>query len=237
MEEKNNCGIKFMAEEDRPREKLLLRGAGSLSNEELLAIFIGSGTKKKSALDIAQEMLHSRQNSLVELGKLTLSDLKKYDGVGEVKAITLLALMEFGRRRAIAKAAQKRKVETTADAFEMFHARLAYLDHEEVHAIVTDKRGKFLHYYVVSQGGIDRAPCHMSSVFKEALTHDGTRLFVAHNHPGGSLTPSRPDDKMTKSIKDCAEMLEMKLVDHLIIIPAGEENRKYYSYNEANRLN
>ena len=210
--------IKNWASEDRPREKLIQKGPESLSNAELLAILINTGTANKSAIDIAKDILEKSQQNLLEMGKLSLTDIKKIKGIGEKKAATLMASLELGKRRQVALALERPKILSSTDSFNLLSPYL--LDkHVEEFFVVYLNAGNFLvSIEPISNGGLTSTVVDSRIIFKKALELSGvTQLIVAHNHPSGNLTPSEPDKRLTEKIKEGGKLLDLKLLDHLIL--------------------
>ncbi len=222
--------IKDWAEDDRPREKLLLKGAEALSNSELIAILIGSGTKKKSALDVAKALLGKAQDNLNDFGKLSVKELMLVDGIGEARAITITAAMELGRRRQAVESLKK-SVKTSADIAHFFQAQLKDKQHEVFAVAFLNRANKINHIEIVSEGGITGTVADPRIILKKALEHNAVNIVLCHNHPSGSLQPSRADEALTKKIKEAAMLLDMTVVDHIIVSEDG-----YYSFADEGIL-
>lgn len=222
--------IKDWAEDDRPREKLLLKGAEALSNSELIAILIGSGTKKKSALDVAKALLGKAQDNLNEFGKLSVKELMLVDGIGEARAITITAAMELGRRRQAVKSLKK-SVKTSGDIAHFFQAQLKDKLHEVFAVAFLNRSNKINHLEIISEGGITGTVADPRIILKKALEHNAVNIVLCHNHPSGSLQPSRADEALTKKIKEAAMLLDMTVVDHIIVSEDG-----YYSFADEGIL-
>jgi DNA repair protein RadC len=216
MEE--NKTIKAWAIEDRPREKLIQKGVGALSNAELLAILINTGTKNKTALDISKEILHHSEHNLLELGKLTLKDIQKVKGIGEQKAITVIAALELGKRRQLALALERPVVLSSSDAFNLLSAFFIDKTNEEFYVIFLNAGNRLLGLECISNGGITSTVVDCRLIFKKALELKGvTQIMVAHNHPSGNLNPSEADKRLTEKVKEGGKLLDIKLLDHLIV--------------------
>jgi len=224
--------IKSWAEDDRPREKMLLKGIGSLSNAELLAILINNGTREKSAVDVAKELLTVIDNDLQQLGKLSVKEILKLKvkGIGEVKAISIAAALELGIRR---DAAYKKKdvVLHSKDIADFLRAKLQYKKHEVFAVIFLTRSNKITHYEVVSEGGITGTVADPRIIIKKALAHDAISVILCHNHPSGSVKPSRQDEELTLKIKNAAIFFDIKVIDHIIVSEDG-----YYSFADEGIL-
>lgn len=216
--------IKEWALDDRPREKLLLKGAEALSNSELIAILIGSGTKTKSAVDVAKALLSKTQDNLNDFGKLSVQELMQVDGIGEARAITITAAMELGRRRQAVESLKK-NVKTSADIANFFQAQLKDKLHEVFAVAFLNRANKINHVEIISEGGITGTVADPRIILKKALEHNAVNIVLCHNHPSGSLKPSRADEALTKKIKEAALLLDMTVVDHIIVSEDG-----YYSF-------
>ncbi len=222
--------IKDWAEDDRPREKLLLKGAEALSNSELIAILIGSGTKTKSAVDVAKALLDKVQDRLNDFGKLTVKELMQVDGIGEARAVILTAAMELGRRRQ-AVVSLKNNVKTSADIAHFFQAQLRDKLHEVFAVAFLNRANKVNHLEIISEGGITGTVADPRIILKKALEHNAVNIVLCHNHPSGSLKPSKADEVLTRKIKEAALLLDMTVVDHIIVSEDG-----YYSFADDGNL-
>lgn len=209
--------IKFLAEDDRPREKFLLKGKNTLSDAELLAIIIGSGNRDESAVELSRRILQSVGNNWHQLSRLSIKDLMKFNGVGEAKAIAIAAALEIGRRKASQEVAEKKTLTSPNEAFCFFKPYLSDLQTEEVWAAFVNQKNKILHFSQISSGGISSSVVDVRVLFKTALDHFATGIFLAHNHPAGSLQPSEEDIKITKQIYQAGKLLNITLIDHLIL--------------------
>ena len=209
--------IKFLAEDDRPREKFLLKGRNALSDAELLAIIMGSGNRDESAVDLARRILNSVGNNWHELSKLSVKDLMKFNGIGEAKAIAIAAALEIGRRRAAQEVPERKKISSSADAFQFFKPYLSDLQTEEFWAAFVNQNNKIIHFCQMTSGGITSSVVDIRTLFKIALEHFATGIFVAHNHPSGSLRPSEEDRRITRQISEAGKILSINLIDHLIL--------------------
>ncbi len=223
--------IKFLAEDDRPREKFLLKGKAALSDSELLAIILGSGNNQESAVDLARRILESVGNSWQRLSLLSVKDLMKFKGIGEAKAISIATALEIGRRKASQDIPDKMTISSSHDAYKIFLPHLSDLRTEEFWAIFLNQKNHVIYTSQISKGGITNASVDVRVLFKIALEHFATSVIVAHNHPTGVLKPSEADLKMTKIIQNAAEILDILLIDHIII---GENS--FFSFKEQNLL-
>jgi DNA repair protein RadC len=226
-------GIKITewAPSDRPREKLIDKGAAALSDAELLAILIASGTKDKSAVDLGRELLSLAGNNLNTLGRLDLSDLKSLHGIGEAKAVTIAAALELGRRRKLAESPENGQIKSSADAFNIFHPLLSDLSHEEFWILFLNRSNKPINRMKVSQGGISGTVTDVRIIMKKAVENLASGLIVCHNHPSGNNNPSESDIQITQKIREAGSMLDVQLLDHIII--AGTA---YYSFADNGLL-
>ncbi len=227
---KEITGIRSWAEEDRPREKLLQKGSHVLSDAELIAILIGSGVPGESAVDVAKAILKSVDNNLNELGKLTVRDLKKFKGIGEAKAISIVAALELAKRRRVAEVKEKEKIAGSKDVYEYFH-HLADLRSEEFWVMYLNRANKIISGQKISQGGITGTVADTRLIFKSALDHFACSIVLCHNHPSGNLQPSNEDKALTQKIKQAGQLLDIAVLDHLIISDAG-----YFSFADEGLL-
>ena len=216
-----------MAVEDRPREKLLEKGKESLTNSELLAILIGSGTKNVSAIQVAQNVLALSNNNLKSLGRLNIAELVKIPGIGNTKAITIIAAIELGRRRQLCDAQKLNQIKSSQDAYQYLHPILGDLNHEEFWALYLNRNNRIVASERISKGGVTGTVADVKIIFKRGLELLSSSIIVAHNHPSGNLKPSQADINVTKKIEKSSAFLEIKLLDHLIITEAG-----YYSFSD-----
>lgn len=209
--------IKKWAVDDRPREKLLLKGKESLSDAELIAILIGSGNKTESAVELSKRILADASNKFNQLGRLTVKELVTYVGIGEAKAISIIAALEIGRRRRLEEALTQPKITSSSTAFEILKPILEDLPHEEFWILYLNNANKVLQRHQLSKGGITGTLVDVRLIFKQALSLGATAIIAAHNHPSGKLTPSRSDIEITKKLKLAGKSLDIKLLDHLIV--------------------
>lgn len=229
--QEHNYAIKQWSLEDRPREKLLAQGAEKLSNAELLAILLRNGTRRKSALDLARDILVLGKDNLQELGKLTVRDLMKIKGIGEVKAIGLVAALELGRRRHAGLPLAKTVIRNSLDTAEFLRTRLKDYAVEKFAVLFLNRANKVNHFQIVSEGGITGTVADPRHILKTALDHQAVSLILCHNHPSGSLRPSRADEELTKKITEAARLLDMTVLDHLIVSEEG-----YFSFADEGLL-
>lgn len=219
--------IKQWAEEDRPREKMAAIGAENLTNAELLAILIGSGSKKESAVDLMKQLLADCNNNLNTLGKMTIRDLCLYNGIGEAKAITILAACELGKRRQAETPEERPDLGTATRIYNHMHPVMQDLDVEEFWALLLNQHYRLIKKVRISHGGITETSVDIRIVMKEAVLANCTILAVCHNHPSGNLTPSHVDKELTKSIKRACELMNIHFLDHVIVTDG-----QYYSFKE-----
>lgn len=219
------------AEEDRPREKLRDLGPEALSKAELLAILIGSGTPKKSAVALMQEILHDCGDNLNTLGKMSLHNLMQYNGIGEAKAITILAACEVGKRRQREKVEERVNLNSAENIYNYMHTFMQDLDVEEAWVLLMNQNFKLIKSQRLSHGGISETAVDVRLILKEALMCNATILALCHNHPSGGTTPSREDDKLTQRVKNACETMRIYFLDHIIVTDGS-----FYSYRETGRL-
>ena len=217
--------INAWAEEDRPREKMLLKGHQSLSDAELIAILLGSGSIGVSAVSLAQEILASVENNLHELGKRSLKELQRFKGVGEAKAISIAAALELGRRRQISDLRERPRVSTSRDAFNVIAPLLTDLHHEEFWLLLLNKACEVTARKKLSTGGSSGTVADVKQAFKIALDGQASAIIAVHNHPSGNLKPSDADIDLTRKMKEAGKILDLALLDHLIVSERG-----YYSF-------
>lgn len=221
----NKLSIKHWAEEDRPREKLLLKGAAALSDSELLAILIGSGNDKQSAVELSREILQEASNDLNQLARMSVSDLmNNFRGIGEAKSVTIIAALELGRRRK-ATGTTRKKIISSRDAYEQFAPLMIDLNHEETWVMLVDRSHKVLSMLQMSRGGISGTVVDIRLILREALTRYASCIFLGHNHPSGNPRPSPQDISITKKLKEAAQWMDIMLLDHIIV--CGDT---YYSF-------
>ncbi len=223
--------IKQWSADDRPREKLLTKGAENLSDSELVAILIGGGSRGKSALDLAKEVLKLGKNNLTDLSKLSVKELMKIKGIGEAKAITIASALELGRRRHASSPREKSIVNASADVAKYLQTLLKDHRHEVFAVLFLNRANKINHFEIVSTGGITGTVADPRIILKKALEEDAVSIILCHNHPSGSLKPSRADEELTQKIKEAARYFDIKVMDHLIVSDDG-----YYSFADEGLL-
>ncbi|MCQ4140232.1 DNA repair protein RadC [Chryseobacterium sp. EO14] len=223
--------IKLLAEDDRPREKFLRKGKSSLSDSELLAIIMGSGSRDETAIELARKILASVNNNWHQLSLLSLKDLMKFKGVGEVKAISIITALEIGRRRASQEIPEKPVISGSDGAYQIFRNHLSDLRTEAFWAIFLNQSNRVIHLAHLTQGGINQSIVDIRVLFKTALDHFSTGIIVAHNHPSGNLKPSREDIEITQKIKEAGKVLGIQLLDHLIVT-----QNSYFSFSDDGLL-
>lgn len=223
--------IKFLAEDDRPREKFLLKGKNSLSDAELLAIIMGSGNREDSAVELGRKILNAVGNNWHNLSLLQISDLMKFKGIGEAKAISIAVALEIGRRRAAQEVPEKVQITNSRETYKVLLPHLSDLQTEEFWAIYLNQNNRILGKGKLSSGGINQSVVDVRILFKTALEHLATGIIIAHNHPSGNLKPSSEDLKITKQIAEAGKILNIQLLDHLIIA-----QNSYLSFADENLL-
>lgn len=216
-----NFSIKNWAEDDKPREKLMLKGKTALSDAELIAILIGSGSRNESAVGLSQRILSSVDNNLNALGKLSLKQLMEFKGIGEAKAVTIVAALELGRRRREEKTPELHKITSSKVVFEIMQPIIGELPHEEFWVLYLNNSNKILHKSQLSKGGITGTIVDVRLIFKTALEHHAISVILTHNHPSGKLQASDADRDITKKLKIAGEQLDIKVLDHVIITEKG----------------
>lgn len=228
---KTTFPITAWAEEDRPREKLQFKGKHSLSDAELLAILLGSGSREETAVGLAQLILNGSKNNLNELGKRTIAELQKFKGIGEAKAITIVAAMELGRRRQMSNILEKPKIVSSRDAYDLVAPIIMDLPHEEFWILLLNRGNKVLAREKISIGGTSQTIVDSKIVFRKAMEIQAASIILFHNHPSGNLFPSQADIELTQKLKSAGKILEIPVLDHLIISEKG-----YYSFADEGVL-
>lgn len=229
MAQSEKISIKHWAEEDRPREKLMLKGVSALSDSELLAILIGSGNDEESAVELCKRILQKADNNLNKLSRFGVNDLVgKFRGIGPAKAITIVAALELGRRRKSEETPEKAKISSSKDAYNLFYPLLADLNHEETWALLLDRSNKVVSTLQISRGGISGTVVDIRLVLREAINHYASGIILGHNHPSGNCQPSPQDTTLTKKMKEAAAWMDISLLDHIIV--CGEN---YYSFADS----
>lgn len=229
MNEKLN--INQWAEEDRPREKLMRLGAEALSSAELLAILIGSGSTKETAVELMKRVLSDCRNNLNTLGKMSIHELCQYNGIGEAKAITILAACELGKRRSLEKAEARKSLNCAVAIYELMHPRMQDLDTEEAWVLLLNQSHKLIKAERISHGGITETAVDVRIIMKEAIMNNATIIALCHNHPSGNIKPSTDDDRLTERVKKACDTMRIHFLDHVIVTDG-----LYYSYHEAGRM-
>lgn len=223
--------INQWAKEDRPREKLMKKGPGALTNAELLAILIGNGTAKTSAVDLMREVLKSCNNSLRGLNRLTLQDLMRFNGIGEAKAITIIAAAELGKRRLREKGDDIPHFRTGEQVMTYMQPYIQDLNHEESWVLLLNNQAQLINSVKLSTGGLTQTAVDVRMLLKQVLLHDATCFILVHNHPSGNTRPSRADDDLTQRVKRAADAINVRMLDH-VVVTEGD----YYSYNENGKI-
>ena len=226
-----NLTIKTWAEEDRPREKLSLKGKNTLSDAELVAILIGSGNKNESAVELSKKILASINNNLNKLGKLSINDLTRFNGIGEAKAISIIAALELGRRRKDSEIEKRSIIKSSKDAYNIIADVLSDLPHEEFWVLYLNRKNEVIKKENISKGGVSGTIADSKIIFKSAIEQLASAIILCHNHPSGSLTPSAADLSLTKKLKETGIILDTPVLDHLII---GEKD--YFSFADENLM-
>ena len=224
-------GIKLWAEEDRPREKLLLNGRRHLTDAELIAILIGSGNKNETAVDLSKRILSFYENKLTKLGRASISELSKFKGIGEAKAVSIVAALELGLRRNEHANEETIQVTASSDVYKYMHPTFAHLNHEEFWILLLKRSNKIISKHLISKGGQAGTVADPKIIFKIALENNAANIILAHNHPSGNLRPSESDNKLTRNLAASGTMLNLYVVDHLIFTDSG-----YYSYKDEGLL-
>ena len=232
MEEKPiSFSIKNWSDDDKPREKLFNKGRTALSDAELIAILIGSGSRNESAVELSKRILASVDNNLNELGKLSIQQLMKFKGIGEAKAISIAAAMEIGRRRRGEDAQKIEKIGSSQDAYEVLQPIMGELEHEEFWILYLNNSNKILHKAQLSKGGITGTLVDVRLIMKQALELGAVAIILAHNHPSGTLKPSNADKEITQKVKNASGSLDIRVLDHLIIT-----QKEYFSFADNQLL-
>jgi DNA repair protein RadC len=231
VEDSTPLNIKSWSPEDRPREKLLLKGTSALSDAELVAILIGSGTPKMSAVELSKKILLQGKNNLNELARLSVKDLMKIKGIGEAKAITIVAALELGRRRKEQDPEEKPKITSSKDAFDLLKGDMMDLPNEEFWVLLMNRANRVVKKKRVSEGGVSGTVADPKIIYKMALEELASGVIVAHNHPSGNLQASQSDLDLTKKLKEAGKFLEIQLLDHIIIA-----NQKYLSFADEGMI-
>lgn len=223
--------IKHWAEEDRPRERLMTYGRSSLTNSELIAILIGSGNQNESAVQLAQKILESTDNDLNKLGKLSLKELMQFNGIGSAKAVSIVAALELGRRRNDSDVEQVAVIRSSKDIFHKVKHLLSDLNHEEFWVIYLNQKNAVIKMIQLSKGGVTSTIVDVKIIFKHAFELLASSIILCHNHPSGNLSPSEADVQLTNKIKETAQLMDTRILDHIII---GE--KEYFSFADERMI-
>ena len=225
MSENSSKSIKTWAEDDRPREKLLSKGRLALSDSELLAILIGSGSKNESAVELSKRILAQSENNLNQLGKFSIGQLCQFKGIGSAKAVVITAALELGRRRRLEETLELSKISSSSSVFEIMQPIIGDLPHEEFWILYLNNSNKILEKYQISKGGITGTLVDVRISLRKALEIGAVSLILTHNHPSGNLRPSDADKQLTQKLKTAAESLDIKILDHIIVT-----EKSYFSF-------
>lgn len=228
---RDHLRIPQWAEDDRPREKLLIKGRSSLSDAELLAILLGTGTKARSAVDLAKQVLQQADQNLNNLARLSVKDLTKIKGIGEAKAISIVSALELGRRRKDSFNPGRPRITNSIDVAEMMRQDLMDLNHEEFWIVILNRANYVLRKNKISSGGISGTVADPKLIFKSALDHSGSSIILVHNHPSGNLQPSQADISLTKTLKEAGKFLEIPVLDHIIV-----SDNSYFSFADEGMI-
>lgn len=223
--------IKDWSNDERPRERVMALGPESVSNAELLAILIGSGTPEVTSVDLMRRILSDHGDSLRALGAVSRQELEKYNGIGPAKAVTIQSALELGKRLLLETKGPKARFSSSNDAYDFFRAKIGDVPHEECHLLLLDVKNQFMGHHVVSRGGISESTVDIRLVLRHALITGAPNLILAHNHPSGNPNPSRQDDELTLRIQKACHTLSLRLLDHIII---GDNT--YYSYADEGKI-
>lgn len=229
--EPTNFTIKYWAEDDKPREKLMLKGKSALSDAELIAILIGSGSRNESAVELSKRILISTDNNLNGLGKVSLKQLTTFKGIGEAKAIAIIAALELGRRRRAEDALELSKITSSKTVFEIMQPIIGELPHEEFWVVYLNNSNKVIYKTQISKGGITGTVVDTRIIYKTALEHNATSLILCHNHPSGVLQASEADRQITRKLKEAGKQLDIMVLDHVIIT-----EKSYFSFADEGIL-
>lgn len=230
-EYKNRLAINKWAEDDRPREKLIQKGNKAISNAELIAILIRTGSREQSAVDLAKHMLDRVGNNLNELAKMSVSEMCRFPGIGETKAATILAALELGSRIRREEALSKDQVTDSRTLYEILKPQMAYLPHEEFRVIYLNRANKIIGDKQISIGGVSGTVADPKIIFRKAIELLACSVILAHNHPSGNITPSKADIELTRKMKEAGKLMEIEVIDHIIVSDHG-----YYSFADEGML-
>lgn len=231
MEENKHFSIRNWAEDDKPREKMMLKGRESLSDAELIAVLIGSGSRNESAVELSKRLLNSVNNNLNALGKLSIKQLMTFKGIGEAKAVSIIAATELGRRRRAEETLELRKITSSKSVFEVMQPIVGELPYEEFWVLYLNNSNKIVYKSQLSKGGITGTFVDVRIIFKTALEQNAVGLILCHNHPSGKLMPSEADKQITQKVKEAGKNLDISVLDHIIVVEHG-----YYSFADEGIL-
>ena len=223
--------INQWAEEDRPREKMMQKGAEALTDAELLAILIGSGNTEESAVALMQRILAAAGNNLHRLGKWQVQDFARFKGMGPAKSITVMAAPELGKRRTVQERPERVGIRSSQDIYELFHPLLCDLPTEEFWVLLLNQAARVIDKVRISRGGLDQTTADVRTILREALLQRATQLALVHNHPSGNTQPSTDDIRLTQSVQRAAQVMNIRVLDHVIVTDGA-----YYSFNDEGRL-
>ena len=223
--------IKQLSAEDRPREKLISKGASALTTAELLAILIGGGTKERTAVELMQDVMAECDNRLINLSRMTLEDLMSHKGIGEAKALSIIAAAEIGRRRADEHILDLKQIEDASDVWSYFKSKIQDLTHEQSWVMLLNNNNRLLKCVLISTGGITETAVDTRVIFRHACLAQATGFILIHNHPSGSAHPSRADDNITEKVRQAGKVMSIRMIDHIIVTDSN-----YYSYAENGKI-
>lgn len=223
--------IRQLAEEDRPREKMMTKGSEALSDAELIAILIGSGNADESAVTLSQRMLASCSGDLNSLGKWGLENFCTFKGMGPAKSLTVMAALELGRRRKLQERKERTRITSSVDIYELFHPLMADLPTEEFWVLLLNRSNRVIDKVRISSGGIDQTTADLRTILREALLARATQMVLIHNHPSGNIQPSQEDKRITERIKGAGRLMNISVIDHVIVTDGA-----YYSFNDEGIL-
>ncbi|HIZ32697.1 MAG TPA: DNA repair protein RadC [Candidatus Bacteroides merdigallinarum] len=227
----DKLNINQWAEEDRPREKMMQKGAEALSDAELLAILIGSGNTEESAVALMQRVLAEAGNNLHRLGKWQVRDFARFKGLGPAKSISIMAALELGKRRTLQERPERPVIRSSKDIYELFHPLLCDLATEEFWVLLLNQGARVIDRVRISRGGLDQTTADVRTILREALLARATQLVLVHNHPSGNTQPSPDDTRLTQAVRDAARLMNIHVLDHIIVTDGA-----YYSFNDEGRL-
>jgi DNA repair protein RadC len=231
MTNQTKLTVKDWSPEDQPREKLLLKGVYALSDAELLAIILGSGNCQESVVQLSQRILQSAENNINQLGKLSIKQLMKFKGIGEAKAVSIVAALELGKRRKADDLPHRERIYTSNDIYRYFQPLLCDLPHEEFWALFLNRANKVIDKWKISQGGVSGTVVDPRMVYKEAINRLATSVAVCHNHPSGNAHPSPEDNQLTGRLNEGLKLIDITLIDHVIVCEDS-----YFSYADEGRI-